>query len=111
MKIQISEIEGGIRFISLHGKLDVNGVYAVEMDFVHHCTGANKRVLVDISDVNYISSIGIPMLVNTAKAVQNHGGRMALLSPQKNVMDVLEMVGVSHIIPVFYDLRSAKSFL
>ena len=111
MKLQVSDLEGGIRLISLHGKLDSNGVYAVEMDFTHHCSGTHRRILVDLADVSYISSIGIPMLVNTAKAVQNHGGKMALLSPQKNVMDVLEMVGVSRIIRVFYDLRSAKSFL
>ena len=108
MKLQFGELAGGICLISLHGKLDSNGVYAVEMDFVRLCTGPNRRILVDMSEVSYISSIGIPMLVNTAKAVLSHKGKIALLSPQKNVMDVLEMVGVSRIIPVFYDLRIAK---
>ena len=108
MKLQVSELENGIRLIALNGKLDSGGGYAVEMDFQHHCSGHKQRILVDISNVSYISSMGIPMLVNTAKLVTGKGGRMALLSPQKNVMDVLEMVGVSRVVPIYFDLHSAK---
>ena len=82
MKLHVSELEGGIRLIALDGKLDSSGVYAVEMDFQHHCVGDRRRILVDISNVSYISSIGIPMLVNTAKLVNGKGGRMALLALQ-----------------------------
>ncbi|MBL8063384.1 MAG: STAS domain-containing protein [Anaerolineales bacterium] len=109
MKLQISELEGGIRLISLDGKLDSNGVYAVEVDFGRHCGGEKRRILVDLSRVSYISSIGIPLLVNTAKSVMSHGGKFALLSPQQEVMNVFEMVGVSRIIPIYYDIRTAKS--
>jgi anti-anti-sigma factor len=108
MKLQVSELEHGIRLIILNGKLDSSGVYAIEMDFLHHCAGESQRVLVDLSNVSYISSIGIPMLVNTAKIVARKGGKFALLSPQKNVMDVLELVGVTGIIPTYFDLLAAK---
>ncbi|MCQ3938989.1 MAG: hypothetical protein DPW18_18370 [Chloroflexi bacterium] len=108
MKLQVSELEHGIRLISLDGKLDSSGVYAIEMDFLHHCAGEKRRVLVDMSNVSYISSIGIPLLVNTAKVVAGKGGKMALFNPQKHVMDVLELVGVTHIIPVHFDLIAAK---
>lgn len=108
MKLQVSELEHGIRLICLNGKLDSGGVYAIEMDFLHHCAGESQRVLVDLSNVSYISSIGIPMLVNTAKIVAHKGGRLALLNPQKNVMDVLELVGVAGIIPIHFDLLSAR---
>lgn len=111
MKLHIGEIDGGLVLISLSGKLDSAGVYAVEMDFVRHCMHGKRRILVDLSQVSYISSIGIPLLVDTAKEMKKHGGRLALLNPQKNVMDVLEMVGVSSIIPVFYDIGAAKQSL
>jgi len=109
MKLHVSELEHGIRLIVLDGKMDSAGVYAIAMDFAHHCGGDNRRVLVDLTSVSYISSIGIPLLVNTAKGVLGKGGRMILFNPQKNVMDVLELVGVTHLMPIHFDLSAARS--
>ncbi len=111
MQLQYSELEGGIRLIKLSGALDMNGTYAIEVEFVRHCTGQNVRVLVDLSKVNYISSIGIPMLVNSAKSVTKHGGRLGLLNPQKTVEDILELAGIPAIIPIYTDLAVAKAAL
>ena len=48
------------------------------------------------------------MLIRTAKMVRGRGGKMVLLNPQHNVADVLDLVGVSHIIPIYYDLKAAR---
>jgi len=109
MKLQSSELENGIRLIKLIGKLDSNGTYDIEIEFIRNCGGDKPRILVDLSKVNYISSIGIPMLVNTARSVMGRGGKLGLLSPQRNVLDVLELVGVSHMLPIYYDLKSAMA--
>jgi anti-anti-sigma factor len=111
MQLQYSELDDDIRLIILNGTLDMNGTYAIEVEFVRHCAGENVRVLVDLSKVNYISSIGIPMLVNSARSVAKHGGRMALLSPQESVEGILELAGVPLIIPVYRDLAAAKAAL
>ena len=107
MQLQYSELDNGIRLIKLSGALDMNGTYAIEVEFVRHCVGENVHVLVDLSKVNYISSIGIPMLVNSAKSVTRHGGKLALLNPQKSVESILELAGIPLIIPIYYDLNTA----
>jgi len=107
MRLQYSELDHGIRLIKLNGTLDINGVSRVEVEFVRRCTGENVCVLVDLSKVNYISSIGIPLLINSAKAVVKNGGRMILLNPQKNVQNILELTGIPLIIPIHHDLDSA----
>ncbi len=109
MKLHFGELENGIRLIALDGKLDGNGVNCVEFEFSSHCMGENARILVDLSRVSYISSIGIPMLVNAARSVAARGGVMALLNPHHDVLSVLELVGVSHIIPIYFDLGSARA--
>lgn len=111
MQIEYSELENDIRLIKLIGTLDMNGTYAIEVEFVRHCAGDHVRVLVDLSRVNYISSIGIPMLVNSAKSVAKHGGKLALLDPQKPVESILELAGIPQIIPIYRDLVSAKTAL
>jgi len=85
----------------------MNGTYSIEVQFVRHCAGENVRVLVDLSKVNYISSIGIPLLVNTAKSVVSRGGKIAFLNPQNKVLQILEMVGVPQLIPIHTDMDSA----
>lgn len=107
MRIQISEIEHGLRLVTLNGILDSHGVYNLEVDFIRYCVEGRHNVLVDFSKVSYISSIGIHMLIHTAKLVRARGGKMALLDPQHNVADVLEVVGALHIISIYYGLRSA----
>ncbi|HET9909687.1 MAG TPA: STAS domain-containing protein [Anaerolineales bacterium] len=109
MKLQSSELDGGIRLIKLIGALDMTGTYAIEVEFVRQCDGDNMHLIVDLSKVNYLSSIGIPMLINTAKSVSSRGGKLVLLNPQQNVSDVLDIVGIQQIIPIYTDIEAAKA--
>jgi anti-anti-sigma factor len=107
MKLDYSELDNGIRLLKLNGTLDMNGTFSIEVQFVRHCAGENAKVLVDLAKVNYMSSIGIPLLVNTAKSIVRRGGKVAFLNPQDNVLKVLEMVGVPDMIPIHTDMDSA----
>ena len=111
MKLEYSELENGIRLIKLTGRLDMEGTNSIDKQFVQHCAGENVYVLVDLSRVNYLSSIGIPMLITSAKAVANRGGRMAFLTPQANVKSVLDITGVSNAIRIYKDLETARERL
>jgi anti-sigma B factor antagonist len=107
MKLEYTELKDAIRLIRLEGRLDLNGTYSIEVQFVNRCAGDGVRVVVDLSGVNYVSSVGIPMLVNTAKSVASRGGKMAFLNPQESVVKVLELVGISQVIPIYYDQKAA----
>ena len=111
MNLQFSELESGIRMIKFVGALDLTGSYGIEVEFVRQCQGHNIRVLVDLSEVDYISSIGVHMLVNAARSIARRGGKIALLNPQRDVMNVLELIGIPQIIPIHSDLETAKAGL
>ena len=107
MQLQYTELENGIRLITLTRVLDMQGTFSVQIQFSRHCEGENVRVLVDLVGVSYISSIGIPMLINTARSVTSQGGKMALVGPMYDVNRVLELTGVSIIIPIYHDFDTA----
>ena len=111
MKLEYSELDNGIRVLKLIGRLDMAGTNVINRQFVEHCAGENVFVLVDLSEVNYLSSIGIPMLITSAKAITNHGGRMAFLTPQSSVKSILDITGVSNMIRIYKDLQTAKERL
>ena len=111
MRLHYSDIDNNTRLIKLSGTLDIYGVSDVEVDFVRLCTGDNVCVLVDLSKVDYISSIGIPLLINSAKSLVRQGGKMALLKPQKSVENVLELTGIPLMIPIYENVNTAISEL
>jgi anti-anti-sigma factor len=111
MNFEYSELENGVRLIKLSGRLDMDGTNLVEPQFALHCRGDNIFVLVDFSQVSYLSSIGIPMLIKNAKMVASRGGRLALLKPQMNVKYILELTGVTHSIRIYNDLETAIELL
>ena len=111
MEIHYNELDNGIGLIKLIGKLDIIGTGEIETKFTGCCAGDKARVIVDLSEVDFLASIGIRLLVLTAKSVASRGGRLALLTPQRNVAEVLELTGIPLIIPVYADLESAKTGL
>src|SRR5690242_20065316 len=100
MEIYYSEQGSGIRLIKLSGTLDIVGTGAIETKFTGYCSGENVRVVVDLSEVNFLASIGIRLLMMNAKSISTRGGKMALLNPIPDVHSVLEVTGIPAIIPI-----------
>jgi len=111
MQIQYSELDNNIRLIQLTGTLDIIGTGEIETKFSGYCSGDNTRVVVDLSGVDFLASIGIRMLTWTAKLVLSRGGRMVLIKPQPDVQRVLEITGIPSIIPVYSQFESAETVL
>ena len=111
MELQYSELENNIRLIKLTGTLDINGVGMIETKFTGYCAGEKPRVLVDLSDVEFLASIGIRLLILNAKSISSRAGRMVLLNPTPEVRSILEVTGVPGIIPMYDGLESAETVL
>ena len=111
MEIQYRELDNGIMLINLIGRLDIIGTGEIETKFAGYCTGENVRVIVDLSEVDFLASIGIRLLTLTAKSVASRGGKMVILDPIPEVQDVLEITGIPAIIPIYSYLESAETVL
>ena len=108
MQLQYNELDNNIRCIKLIGKLDIIGAGEIETEFAGYCSGEKPRVLVDLSEVDFLASIGIRTLVLTTKSVASRCWKMALVSPSLDVQNVLEVTGIPAIIPIYSDLKTAK---
>lgn len=109
MELHYSENDNKIRLIKLSGKLDIIGTGEIETKFAGHCAGDGVRVVVDLSEVDFLASIGIRLLTLTAKSVANRGGRMVLLNPIAEVKHILEITGIPSIIPIYDNYESAQA--
>lgn len=111
MEMHYSELNNGIRLIKLSGTLDIIGTGAIETKFAGYCSGENPRVAVDFSEVDFLASIGIRLLMLTAKSIVSRGGKMAIINPIPDVQSVLEITGIPVIIPIYAQLESAEAVL
>ena len=111
MELHVSELDKSITLIKLNGRLDITGVDQIETKFAAHCSGENARVIVDMAKVDYLASIGIRLLVTNAKSLKIRNGKMVLLRPTPDVMEVLEMTNIPAIIPIYSNLESAEAVL
>jgi anti-anti-sigma factor len=111
MQLSFTEGADGIRRINLAGKLDDVGVREIETSFAGHCAGERVRVLVDLSGVDFMASIGIRLLVVSSRSVAAHGGKLVLLNPNPLVRNIFDVADISALIPIYSDLQSAEAAL
>jgi anti-anti-sigma factor len=111
MELRYSELERNIRLVKLIGNLDIAGVGQIENKFAGCCAGEAVRVVVDLSGVDFLASIGIRLLTLTAKSVTSRGGKMVLLNPPSEVLRILEITGIPAVIPIYSQLESAETIL
>ena len=108
MNMILSQLDNDIRLIKLNGKLDVTGTAQIETGFAGYCSGDAVRVIVDVSDVSFMASTGIRLLMLNARSIARRGGKMVILNPIPDVKNILEVTGIPGIIPIYSSLESAE---
>ena len=107
MNISEENLQGTITKINLSGRMDIEGVAQIETKFAGMCAAPRMAIVVDMSAVPYMSSIGIRALLINAKAVKQRGGKFVLLNPDINVKKVLVSSGIDQLINICDDLSQA----
>jgi anti-anti-sigma factor len=101
-----------LRRITISGPLDATGSGSIASQLAELTATPRKAVVIDLSSVRYLASIGIGALLATAKAVKNRGGRMVLVVGESStVLMSLEATGVDRLIPVFKSISDAEKAL
>jgi anti-sigma B factor antagonist len=111
MELQSRELETGILRISLAGRMDSAGTQQIDMRFTALSATRKGWILVDLSQVTFLASIGIRTLVTNAKAQKRRGGAMVLYQPTGIVEEVLKTAGIDEIIPIVHDMEAARKAL
>ncbi len=98
-----------IRHVVIDGRLDGPGSDAIGIKFAVLSKLEGCRMVVDISQVTFLASLGIRLLVVNAKNLNVHGGRMVLfVGDNEAVASNLEATGISALIPMFTDISEAN---
>lgn len=109
MDMEISEIGTNLRKVVLTGRLDTPGVLGIETRFVTGLVPGGKNAIVDLSNVDFISSMGIRMFISVARNMRDQQAKLALFAPQARVDEVLDAAAFRQLVPVCKDAAEATS--
>jgi len=103
-----AEVTGkGILVIKLLGRMQLQELQGMEDTFKALIKGQNA-VIVDMSGLVVLFSMGLRALLKSAQSLELKGGRMVLMAPTKDVLAVLKASGVADLIPVCEDQEEAE---
>jgi anti-sigma B factor antagonist len=109
MSISHEDVGDDLRRIAITGRLDMPGTDSVASQLVELTAAPKKGVVVDLSAIKFLASVGIGALIASAKAVKSRGGKMVLVvDDASTVMMSLEATGVDQLIPVFNNNADAE---
>lgn len=108
MAINFEDVNDNLRRIRISGRMDIPGTAEIEMKFTALTATAARQIVVDLTGVDFLASIGIRALISNAKALQRRGGRMILyVGDNTTVSKTLEASGIDDLLPMFRDAGEA----
>lgn len=99
MQISQEEMNNGVLKVTLKGSLDIDGAGEVDGPF-SDIGGSREKVIVDLTNLDFLASVGIRIFVRTAKAMHPRGGKVALINPNDTAKRIMHTTGLDTIVSV-----------
>lgn len=100
----------GVMTVSLSGRLDAASSMEAEEE-LGKVIDENKKLILNLSGLEYISSAGLRVLLVSAKRIRREGGKMCLCELKENVLEVFEISGFSAIFDLEDTAKEALGFI
>ena len=100
MEVKGRDLPGGGKMVRLVGSMGVSGA-GIAKEPLQKVADEHDKVLIDLTDVDYISSVGVGVLLSSAQEVDGRGGKLVVCAPQDNVLDTLRLMKIDSVIQIF----------
>ncbi len=95
---------------ALSGNLDAEGTEVFGNRMSHILDGGERYVLLDFSEVNYINSSGLHILILVAQRVAGSGGTLVVAGVREHLQKVLKISGLASILTLRPTKAEALAF-
>jgi anti-sigma B factor antagonist len=111
MELNVIREDDELTHLGITGRMDMIGLEGMELKITAHTVSRRKPTLIDLSGVDFIASLGLRLLLSTAKGLNRHGAKLVLLKPQPSVENVLKLSGFNEILQITHDYNEAIGIL
>jgi anti-anti-sigma factor len=97
----------GFTIVGITGRIDTVTAGEFETKISEHTSGQGKKIVIDCSGLDYISSSGLRVFLTSQKKTLANGGVLKLCCLQPSIREIFDITGFSNILEIDEDLSAA----
>lgn len=108
MEIKQDKVDD-VTVVSLVGRIDSTAAQDFEEKLIEIIDSGINTLVLDFSEIKFISSAGLRVLLLGAKKVKPYGGKLVLAAMSQDVKEVFDISGFSSIFNIHENVNAAVS--
>jgi anti-sigma B factor antagonist len=99
--VTLERSTNGVAVVILAGEVDLYTAPQFREVLLQTIDDGAVRVVIDLTDVSFIDSTALGVLVSAGKRLQQSAGRLAIGCPDEKIRRILEITGLDTVFAVF----------
>lgn len=100
----------GYYIVTLNGRLDGTTYAGCETKIASILIPETKTLMFDMSNLDYISSMGLRIVIKARKYIEGNGGSVHMINVQPQIAKVFEIVNLLHGMTLFASIKEADAY-
>ena len=93
--------------VEISGRIDSSNAHELESVLKGFLDNKRYSIVLEMSEVTYISSAGVRILVSALRTSHNHRGDVRIAHPSQRVREVLSLAGLEAVFKVYENMVDA----
>jgi anti-anti-sigma factor len=103
----IERDQNGVTVFELEGRVDTQGAVDMDLALEAAVSGGKYKMVLDMAEVNYISSAGLRTLADVVTRNREAGGDLKLVAVNRKVLRVLRIIGFDRFFTLYDTVEEA----
>lgn len=100
LKFTLEEKQENV-IVHLDGRLDAISTPSLDTKLTDLIRQKRKKILLDFSQVDYLSSAGMRLLLSATKQLKNQDGKLVSYAMSEDVLEIIRMAGFERILNIY----------
>ncbi len=107
MKTETNQLENGYLLVKIIGEVDVYTSIDLKKELNKLVEADKKKLIIDLTKVNYMDSSGLGVLVALLKEVKKNGGELKLVNLPVSVKKIFDLTRLTKFFDIYESLEEA----
>ncbi len=109
MKLEMSrrEYSADITVVELKGRLTLGDALSTAEDAIKQLAANKRRIIIDLTQADFIDSAGLGMLVACSATASGAGGQLRVAGAVPRVQQIFLMTQVYRVVPLYSTVQAA----
>jgi anti-sigma B factor antagonist len=101
LKVASRSATNGAVVLDLEGEVDVYTAPLLRQEMLGQADSGNRNLIVNLSQVEYLDSTGLGILIGGVKRLKELDGSLKLVGPSARILRIFDITGLNRIFDVY----------